>query len=135
MTFVSSRGEVNELVLRSKRARFEPKSDIAFLEEVEASVADSDEREAFEMTCDRGRLNLRTNDFHAEGNVVGVTEGGRQFEAPWVKYTHDEGLLYTNAAVVLTESTGTYRGGGFRYYVRERRFRLMGGATVVQEDQ
>ena len=44
---------------------------------------------------------------------------------------HEEGVLYTDAPVVVTESAGTYQGGGFRYEVRERRFRLLGGASVV----
>jgi len=35
--------------------------------------------------------------------------------------------------VLMSESGTTLRGGGFRYYVREERFRLLGGAEVVQD--
>ena len=34
---------------------------------------------------------------------------------------------------LITDRDGRYRGGGFRYFVNEARFRLMGGATVVQD--
>ena len=57
----------------------------------------------------------------------------RRFVAEWVRYDHDEGLLFTDAPVLITDSAGSYRGGGFQYYVRDRRFRLMGGASVVQD--
>ena len=45
---------------------------------------------------------------------------------------HETGIVTTNAPVQITDKGGTYRGGGFRYFVRENRFRLMGGASVVQ---
>ena len=46
---------------------------------------------------------------------------------------HEEGLLYTDEPVLITDANGTYEGGGFRYLVEERRFRLIGGARVVQQ--
>jgi lipopolysaccharide assembly outer membrane protein LptD (OstA) len=85
------------------------------------------------MRCDRGQLNLSTQDFLAEGNVVGTIEGGRQFEARWVAYDEKKGILYTDEPVLIVDEDGRYRGGGFRYHVNEQRFRLKGGATVVQE--
>lgn len=133
MTFVSSRGELNEVVLRAKRARFNTGSDTAELEEVRATVSSEDEGQSFDMTCERGELDMGSNDFYAEGDVRGRTQSGREFTAPWVRYDHAAGLLFTDAAVTITEGAGTYKGGGFRYYVREQRFRLLGGASVVQE--
>jgi LPS export ABC transporter protein LptC len=133
MTFVSSRGEVTEVVLRAKRARLDTQTEIAYLSTVNATVSESPGHQGFDMTCDRGELSLETNDFLAEGNVIGHTQSGRDFAAPWVRYDHEQGLLFTDSPVLITESTGTYRGGGFRYYVREQRFRLLGGASVVQK--
>jgi LPS export ABC transporter protein LptC len=133
MTFVSSQGEVTEVVLRAKRARLDTETDIAYLSTVHVTVSESVERQGFDMTCDRGELNLKTNDFLAEGNVIGHTQAGRDLSAPWARYDHEQGLLFTDSPVLITESTGTYRGGGFRYYVREQRFRLLGGASVVQK--
>lgn len=133
MTFVASRGDVNEVVLVSKSARLRTESDVALLEDVHATVAASASRQGFEMTCQKGRLDLASNDFYAEGDVHGRTDEGRVFSAPWVRYEHAQGLLYTDAPVLITESTGTYRGVGFQYFVREKRFRLLGGATLVQE--
>ena len=44
-----------------------------------------------------------------------------------------EGGLYTDDPVLIVDEDGRYRGGGFRYFVNESRFRLLGGATVVQD--
>ena len=67
------------------------------------------------------------------GHVVGTIEGNRQFEALWVAYDEAEGVLYTDDPVLIIDEDGRYRGGGFRYFVNEARFRLEGGATVVQD--
>lgn len=135
MTFVASRGSTNELLLRAKRAVFQTDSEVADLETVHATVARTDDHFGFEIRCDRGELDLATNDFFAEGNVQGTTEGGREFFADWVRYDHADGLLYTDSPVLISEEAHRIRGrGGFRYQVREGRFRLVGGATVVEQE-
>lgn len=136
MRFTTSDGGVTELLLESDSARFDTVRQVAFLQDVSARVAPGEEHEGFAMTCDRGVLDLATNDFRFRGHVLGRTDDGRRFAARWVRYKHDEALLYTDESVLITEASGTsYRGGGFRYYVKERRFRLLGGATLVQEEQ
>jgi hypothetical protein len=133
MTFVASEATANEILLRAAKARFYPEREVAELEDVRVEVAPGDGRVGFSMECEGGRLNLATQSFVAEGNVVGTIEGGRHFEAAWVAYDDHEGLLYTDEPVLIEEDEGRYRGGGFRYLVEERRFRLLGGASVVQE--
>lgn len=133
MTFVASEGSANEILLRSDRARFYPDRQVADLDQVEVEVAPGDGRVGFEMQCEEGQLNLETRDFLAEGNVVGTIEGGRKFEALWVAYDEARGVLYTDDPVLIIDEDGRYRGGGFRYFVNENRFRLEGGAIVVQE--
>ena len=132
MTFVGSRGSVSELVLHSQTAVFHPDTDVAHLEVVRATVSDREKDESFEMTCDRARLNVETNDFEAEGNVRGVTADGQRYSAPSVSYNHDEGLLSSDERVVIVDETGSFEGDGFRYHVREKRFRLLGNVRVVQ---
>ncbi len=133
MTFVASEGSANEILLRAVRARFYPDEQVADLEEVEVEVAPGEGRTGFKMRCDAGRLNLATQDFVAEGHVVGTIEGDRQFEALWVAYDEEAGVLYTDEPVKITDSDGRYQGGGFRYFVNEQRFRLQGGARIVQD--
>ncbi len=133
MTFVASRGDVPDVRLTAVRARFDTGNERAFLEGVHAIFREREDRDGFEMTCDRGEFDLASNDFIARGNVRGRTEDGRVFTAPWVQYDSAQGLLFTDASVQITEEAGTFRGHGFRYWVRERRFRLLGGASVVQE--
>lgn len=133
MTFIASRGPGNELVLHAAHARFDTEQERVYLDDVHATVEPSRSAGEFEIRCDSGELDVATNDFEAQGNVRGRTDGDRQFEAPWVKYDHAAGLLFTNAPVLISEDAITYRGGGFQYFVRERRFRLLGGASVVQK--
>ena len=133
MTFVASEGSENEVMLRAERARFYPEHQVADLEEVRVTVAPGPGRTGFEMRCERGRLNLATQSFVAEGSVSGTIEGGRRFQASWVAYDDEKRVLYTDEPVVIVDRAGSYRGGGFRYFVDEQRFRLEGGASVVQE--
>jgi hypothetical protein len=133
MTFVASEASSNELILRAENARFYPDRQVADLETVYIEVAPGSDRVGFEMRCDVGQLNLSTQDFVAEGNVVGTIEGGRRFEALWVVYDEARGVLYTDEPVLIVDQGGRYRGGGFRYFVNEQRFRLEGGASVVQD--
>jgi LPS export ABC transporter protein LptC len=133
MTFVASEASSNEIVLHAETARFYPDRQLADLDRVHVQVASGPNRVGFEMHCDRGQLNLSTQDFIAEGDVVGTIEGGREFEALWVAYDEEKGVLYTDEPVLIVDEDGRYRGGGFRYIVKERRFRLLGGASVVQE--
>jgi len=133
MTFVASEGSANEIVLEAEIARFYPGREVADLEIVRVDVAPSAERTGFSMRCRTGQLNLATQDFIAIGDVQGTIEGGREFEARWVAYDEAQGLLYTDDPVLIQDRDGRYRGGGFRYFVREERFRLLGGATIVQE--
>jgi hypothetical protein len=133
MTFVASRGPANELVLKAAHARFDTEEERVYLKEVHATVEPSRTAGHFVIRCDEGELDIATNDFEARGNVRGRTEGNREFTAPWVNYDHEAGMLFTNAPVLIFEDAITYKGGGFQYFVRERRFRLLGGASVVQE--
>ncbi len=132
MTFVGSRGGGSEFVLRARRGVFERNTNIAKLQEVEVVATDEDQSRNFVVTCERGEFNVQTSDFLAEGDVRGTTGGGERYFAPWVRYDHDEGVLYSDATVTMQDDTGTFRGDGFRYHVDERRFRLLGNVSVVQ---
>jgi LPS export ABC transporter protein LptC len=132
MTFVGSRGSVSELVLHSDTAVFHPETDIAELEVVTVVVTQAEKGQSFEMTCDRARLNVETNDFVAEGNVHGVTADGQRYSAPTVEYDHANGILSSEERVVMVDDSGSFEGDGFRYHVRDQRFSLLGNVRVVQ---
>jgi LPS export ABC transporter protein LptC len=133
MTFLASRGTTSEIVLHSDTAIYHPDTDIADLEAVKAVVTDDKKGESFEMTCDRARLNVDTNDFVAEGNVQGVTADGQHYAASRVEYDHASGVLRSDQRVVMVDDTGSFEGDGFRYHVRDRRFNLLGNVRVVQK--
>jgi len=133
MTFVGSRGSMREMLVEADRATFHPSDQIAYLENVRSEMTERDGAVGFEMTCDRGELDTGTSNFYATGNVRGRTADGRRFETTWVRYDDAKGLAYTDAPVRVEEQGGIYKGGGFRYYVREQRFRFVGGASLVRE--
>jgi LPS export ABC transporter protein LptC len=132
MTFVRSRGSEGELVVRARYALLWPDSDVAKLEDVRAVVTEEDSGLRFEMSCDRAELDVETNDIKADGNVHGVTSDGRSYSAPWVRYEHEAGVLYSDGPVVMVDDSGTFRGDGFRFLLQEGRFRLLGNVSVVQ---
>ena len=132
MTYVASRDDVSEFVLRARRAFFMPDTNIAKLEHVRVAATDDEDRHSFEVSCGRGELNVETNDFLAEGDVRGTTGDGRRYTASWVRYDHEQGLLYTDAPVTMEDDTGAFRGDGFRYHVKQRRFRLLGNVSLVR---
>jgi LPS export ABC transporter protein LptC len=133
MTFVATRDADEGVILKADKARFDTDAELAFLHTVRATVPPSAERSGFEIRCDESEVDLATNDFYATGNVVGHTDDGRQFETDWVRYDHEQGVLFTEAPVLITEDGSSLRGGGFRYELREQRFLLQGGASVVQQ--
>jgi len=133
MTFVGSRGSVNELVLHAQRAELHPETNLAVLEDVHASALDAEAERSFDVRCDRGELDVETNDFLAEGDVRGTTGDGQRYTTRWVRYDHERGLLYTDAPVAMEDASGSFRGDGFRYDTRKRSFRLLGNVSVVQK--
>src|SRR5262245_43562618 len=133
MIFVGSRAGVREVVLRSKTARLQPEKQLAELEDVSATVTEDEAgQRSFTMNCSRVELDIARSDFRADGNVRGETAEGQHYSAPWVQYVHDQGLLYTNAPVQMTDRHGSFRGNGFRYHVHDRRFELLGNVRVEQ---
>jgi LPS export ABC transporter protein LptC len=132
MTFVGSRDSVREIIVRSQHAKFRTDTKIAELDGVRAEFAEGDDGRSFEMTCESAELDLQKNDFVARGHVEGVTHDGQRVYAPWVRYDHERGLLYSDAPVRMVDDSGTFRGDGFRYHVRDQRFQLLGNVRVEQ---
>jgi LPS export ABC transporter protein LptC len=133
MTFVGSRGSVNELVLHAQRGELRPETNIASLEDVQVSGKDSESERSFDVRCKHGELDVDKNDFLAEGDVHGTTGEGQRYRTAWVRYDHAKSLLYTDAPVAMEDATGSYRGDGFRYDVSKGSFRLLGNVSVVQK--
>ncbi len=132
MTFVASRDDVDEFVVRAARGVFVPGTRLARLQEIDIVASEGVDGLDFTVRCDQGELDVETRDFFAEGNVEGSIADGRRYSAPWVRYDHAKALLYSDAPVMIHDSIGTFRGDGFRYFVNERRFRLLGSVSLVQ---
>jgi len=131
LTFVGSREDGGELVLRATRALLMPDTEEADLFGVRVEVTQT-RGTNFTMRCEKAQLNLETNDFFAEGDVKGVTAEGERYSAPWVRYSEQDDLLYTDGPVSMENDNGRYSGDGFKYHVTERRFRLIGNVRVEQ---
>lgn len=135
MTYVASAGGRNDVIVEAGRGRVPRGEQIAQLEEVHARVgsfASEGNAGGLEVRCARGSFDLERGDLTAEGNVQGATADGRRFQTERLVYRRDTGRVTTHAPVVIQDAFGTLRGAGFEYWVRENRFRLIGGASVVQ---
>jgi LPS export ABC transporter protein LptC len=137
MTFVSSSGAQNDAVIEASRASLTRADRVAHLSTVQARVgraagATQGVEGGLELECDRASFELDSGDLRAEGNVRGVTADGRRFETQQLVYRRATGRVVTRSPVVIRDSFGTIRGAGFEYWVRENRFRLIGGASVEQ---
>ena len=132
MTFTGTSGREREVVLRSRLAVLHADAGTALLTDVNAEVSVLDEGLSFTMICENAELDLVSNDFVARGKVRGETADGQNYRAPWVEYDHEAGVLSTDAPVVMEDRSGSFRGDGFRYYLREKRFQLLGNVRVEQ---
>lgn len=134
MTFVATRRDENEMVLRAEKAHMPPGAEVAHLEGVHVVMHNpGGSRNSFEMTCLRGDLQLESADFHAEGDVEGRMADGRRIFTPSLDYESKSGIVTSDAPVRIREGGHTMRGRGFRYNVKDGHFVLRGGASVVQE--
>lgn len=137
MTFVASAGQENDAIVEAERASFERSDRVARLTRVHARVgkaagAATASAGGLDLQCERGSFDLASGDLTAEGNVRGVTEDGRRFETQHLVYRRSTGRVSTRSPVVIRDAFGTARGAGFEYWIRENRFRLIGGASVEQ---
>ncbi len=137
MTFVSSAGSQNDAIIEAGSASMGREDRVARLTAVHARVgkaagAATTSLGGLELQCDRGSFDLESGDLSADGNVRGVTADGRRFETEHVVYRRESGRVSTRSPVVIKDAFGTIRGAGFEYWVREDRFRLIGGASVEQ---
>jgi LPS export ABC transporter protein LptC len=133
MTFVASEGMRNELVLWAEVARIDGNHQTMRMEQVHLTVAAGSDLPAIEIRCEKGRIDLESNDFLLEGQVRGRIGDGQRFEADWVAYREGEQLLYSDAPVQMFDRQGSVFGGGFRYRLDGRHFRLINGAYIVRE--
>lgn len=129
---MSTQGAVPEIVLEADTAEVDPATEIAGLETVHAQLSADDGSVSLDLTCDEGEFDLRTSQFVAKGDVRGRLADGRSFRGPWLRYDSDTGVAFTDAPVEITDGSRTFRGGGFRYHVRDGRLRLTSGASVEE---
>jgi LPS export ABC transporter protein LptC len=133
LTYVGSKGDKSDIVLAAGSARVLPEREQVLLGEVDLTVAGPDTKAGLQLTCAHGELDLASGNFVGVGDVRGRTSDGRHFETERFQYDHDAGLVTTDAQVVIRGDTGTLRGRGFRYGVKDGRLQLLGGATVVAQ--
>jgi hypothetical protein len=139
MRYVLARGGKAEVVVEAERADVSPQSGRIELSGVRARLGklagQSADLGGLELSCARGTLDLEAREFSAIGRVEGRTQDGRSFVTDGIRYRHDRGLVASDAPVLLSDEAGETRGGGFQFWVRENRFRVSGGATVVRRTE
>ncbi|MFI5320038.1 MAG: LPS export ABC transporter periplasmic protein LptC [Myxococcota bacterium] len=136
MSYVLSRAGVVDFQVEAKRAEISPGTGRIELIGVRARVGGlagaAQELSGLELVCRRGSLDLETREFSAAGGVDGRMQDGRTLRTERLRYRHDSGVVTSDAPVALRDATGDFSGGGFQLWVRTNRFRLTGGARIVQ---
>jgi LPS export ABC transporter protein LptC len=132
MTFVASSENVTEIRVEADSGVIDEVANKAHLATVHAAWAGDDGEPSLEITCERGELDLESNDLVATGNVRGLLADGRRFVGPSLRFDRAKGIAFTDAPVEIIENGRVLSGGGFRYHVRDRRLRLTGGARVEE---
>jgi LPS export ABC transporter protein LptC len=133
LTFVATREAAAEIRLRADVAVIDETANKAQLEGIDAEWDDAAGRPSLRIRCERGELDLETNDLLGSGDVQGELADGRRFTGPWLRYDRTRGVAFTDAPVQILEGSGrVLRGGGFEYHVRDRRLRLTSGAKVEE---
>lgn len=133
LTFVATREAAAEIRVQADVAVIDETANKAQLERVDAEWADDEGAPSLRIQCERGELDLETNDLLASGDVHGQLADGRQFVGPWLRYDRTRGVAFTSAPVEIREGRDrVLRGGGLEYHVRDRRLRLTSGAKVEE---
>ena len=135
MTFVASSESVTEVRVEAESGVIDEAANKALLETVQAEWAGADGKPSLELTCERGELDLETNDLVATGNVHGLLADGRRFVGPSLRYDRARGVAFTNTPVQIIEEGRVLSGGGFEYHVRDRRLRFTSGARVQENNK
>lgn len=131
-TFVATRENMTEVRVQAAAGVIEEATSKATLDDVHAEWSGADGKPSLEITCERGELDLESNDLLASGDVHGTLADGRRFIGPWLRYDRARGVAFTDAPVEILEDARVLRGGGFEYRVRDRRLRLTAGARVEE---
>jgi LPS export ABC transporter protein LptC len=134
VTFVKSKGGVSHVLLMADHAKFDIAANRVHLQGMSVETKSDAVTKEFWLRCDRGIIELSSGDFQAEGHVKGQMADGRTFQTQSAQYDDERAVISTNVPVLLTEVTGTLRGGGFQYWVREDRLQLTGGAALRQNE-
>lgn len=132
LAFVATREGTTEVRVEAAEGVIEEALSKATLETVHAEWSGADGKPSLEITCERGELDLESNDLLASGDVHGTLADGRRFVGPWLRYDRDRGVAFSEAPVQILEGNRVLRGGGFEYHVRDRRLRLTAGAKVEE---
>jgi LPS export ABC transporter protein LptC len=134
MTFVASSASVTEVRVQAESGVIDDTANKALLDTVQAEWAGADGKPSLELTCEKGELDLETNDLVATGDVHGLLADGRRFVGPSLRYDRARGVAYTDAPVEIIEEGRVLSGGGFEYHVRDRRLRFRAGARVEESN-
>ncbi len=124
VTFVKTQNGVSQVLLRADEAEFDIAAKKVHLQGMTVETKSDAGAKEFWMRCDRGVIELASGDFQARGNVQGQTLDGRTFRTESADYDDEKALIFTDAPVLLTEVSGTLRGDGMQYWVREDRLKL-----------
>ena len=134
MTYVSSEGGESRLYLKAVSAEVFPRSDYAYLTDVEVEMTSpEDPTKKLFLKCEYARVSLRNGDFEAHRNIDALTPDGRRIQTDYARYESKQSRVTTDLRTVIHDGTGTFIGReGFRYDVDTGKLDLLD--VVVEFD-
>ncbi len=122
-------GSRPELRLDATRARIDPLTRVARLEQVRIDMAGAAGRGTLRVTAPRGEVDLDTEAFRLLGGVVGEMGPGERFTTDAVR-SSPEGLLISDGPVRLRRPNLDLTAARMRLDPDERSVRLSGGVRA-----
>jgi LPS export ABC transporter protein LptC len=129
VAFEGYSGALQDVSVTAARARVEPTTRVALLEQVRVELRQT-ERGQLRVEAPQGRFDLATDDFSLAGGVTGHTERDTRLTTREVHYDQAAGMLTSDAPVELVRNDMTLRAAGMEIDLEEQRMRLVGGVVA-----
>ena len=125
VVFEGYTGALRDVVVRADRARIDPQSRMAELEQVAVEITGGP-GPPLEIRSARGQFDLDRDDFVLLEGVTGTLTDGSRFETPVLRYLQASGQLTSESSVSLKRPHMTLSAAGMRMNLSEQRVWLSG---------
>ena len=103
--------------IRAEKASYKKMKNLAFFDKMEVKLFLSSGK-SFVMTGDTGQMNTDTKDMQINGNVGITSSSGERFKTDYIRYSHADEMVNTEAAVLMETPRMEIKGVGMSIYLK-----------------